>query len=79
MEDIDRYSDSAEDLDMVYCFLDFQEIKEEPRKTQNPVMDRLVSKHPAQSASQKPLSVKSDAAGKNKPCPGDDLIYLNTR
>lgn len=64
---IDLYLDSAEDPDIVCCFLDFQEIKEDPRKTQKPVMERLVSKQPAQSASQKALRRKSDSAEKNKP------------
>jgi hypothetical protein len=61
---INLYLDSAEDLEMVSCFLNFHEIKEYPRKTQNPVMDLRVSEHPAQSASQNALSLKSEAARK---------------
>jgi hypothetical protein len=50
---MDLYSDSAEERETVCCFLDFQEMRESPIKTQQPVMDLRVSKHPAQSASQK--------------------------
>ena len=35
---IARYSASADDLDTLVCFLDFQEIIEFPRKMQNPEM-----------------------------------------
>ena len=37
-----RYSDFAKDLKTICCFLNFQEIKDSPRKTQNPVTDLLV-------------------------------------
>ena len=45
------YSTSAEDLDTVCCFLDFHEISECPRNTQNPVVDLLVSMQLPQPAS----------------------------
>jgi hypothetical protein len=45
------YSASAEDLEIVVCFFDFQEIKELSRKTQYPVTDLLESTQPAQSKS----------------------------
>jgi hypothetical protein len=48
------YSASDDDLDTVVCFLAFHETKDEPMKKQYPVVDFLVSKHPAQSASVKP-------------------------
>jgi hypothetical protein len=64
---------------MVWCFLDFQEINEDPRKKQHPVMDRLVSEQPAKSASQIAFSLKSDFARKKRPCPSAALTYLNTR
>ena len=70
------YSDSAEDLDTTCCFLHFQEIKESPRKIQNPKTDLLVSGHAAQSASQYDLSLNSDSANKNQPCPGLLFKYL---
>jgi hypothetical protein len=47
-----RYSASALDLDTVVCRLDDHEMREEPRKMQNPDVDRLVSGQPAQSASE---------------------------
>jgi hypothetical protein len=37
------YSISTEDRDTIDCFLDFQEIKDEPRNMQKPEMERLVS------------------------------------
>ena len=49
---IDLFSDFAEDCETVCCFFDFHEIKDSPRKTQNPVTDLLVLGHEAQSASQ---------------------------
>lgn len=48
---IARYSASADNRETVCCFLDFQDINEPPRKTQNPVIDLLVSTHEPQSAS----------------------------
>ena len=40
---IARYSDFADDLKTITCFLDFHEIREFPRKMQNPVTDLLVA------------------------------------
>ena len=68
------YSISAEDREMVCCFLDFQDTKESPRNKQNRVTDFLVSGQAAQSASQKTLRLKSEEAGKNKPRLGANLI-----
>jgi hypothetical protein len=53
------YSASEEDFEMVCCFLAFHEIRDEPKKKQYPDIDLLVSKHPAQSASEYPRSCKS--------------------
>ena len=50
---MDLYSTSAEDLKTILCFFDFQEIKESPMETQNPVMERFVSGQVAQSESAK--------------------------
>ena len=47
-----RYSASALDLETMVCHLDDHEMKEEPRKTQKPDVERLVSGQPAQSASE---------------------------
>ena len=41
------YSASAEDLETVNCFLDFQDTKESPMKMLYPVTDFLVSEHEA--------------------------------
>jgi hypothetical protein len=65
-----QYFASTEDLEIVCCFLDFQEINEPPMKMQKPVMDLQVSTHPAQS--------ESKSAGKNRPCVGEFLTYLKT-
>jgi len=53
VEAMDRYSASTEDLETACCFLDFQEMRESPKKTQYPVIERRVSGQPAQSESQK--------------------------
>jgi len=54
--------------------LDFQLISEEPRKTQKPIVDRLVCGQLAQSKSQKPLRWRSELAEKKSPCPGVPLM-----
>eukprot|EP00268_Persea_americana_P033271 TRINITY_DN32976_c3_g1_i1.p2 TRINITY_DN32976_c3_g1~~TRINITY_DN32976_c3_g1_i1.p2 ORF type:complete len:110 (-),score=13.35 TRINITY_DN32976_c3_g1_i1:676-1005(-) len=46
-EDMDLYSASAEVLEIVACFLHFHEMREEPKNIHQPVVDRLVSGHPA--------------------------------
>jgi hypothetical protein len=46
------YSASDDDLDIVTCFFALHDTKEFPIKKQQPLVDRLVSKHPAQSASE---------------------------
>ena len=72
---IARYSASADDFDTVVCFLDFQEIRDSPKKTQSPVMERRESWHVPQSASEKALSCRSEVAGYRSPNPGWDLMY----
>jgi len=47
-----RYSASAEDFETVFCFLVFQETKDEPRKMQYPVRDLADNLQDPQSASQ---------------------------
>ena len=61
------YSASADDLEMVGCFLDFQEIRESPKKMQNPVTDFLESAQVAQSASENARNWKEEDVGKSKP------------
>lgn len=48
-----HYSASEEDRETVVCFLERHETKDEPRNMQNPVMERRVVKHEAQSESLK--------------------------
>lgn len=59
-----RYSASVEDRETVGCFLDFQEINELPKNTQNLVIDRLVSGQVAQSESLNALSCRGESLGK---------------
>jgi hypothetical protein len=51
------YSDSELDLETVVCFLDFHEMREDPRNTQKPETDFLVVGQLAQSESAKPESL----------------------
>ena len=53
------YSVSVEDLDTVSYLLADHEIKFEPRKMQNPVVDLRVSLQPAQSLSLKAVRGRS--------------------
>lgn len=55
MEAMELYSNFADDWEIIVCFIDFYEIKESPRNTQKPVIDLLVSAHPAQSELVKAL------------------------
>jgi hypothetical protein len=72
------YSASEEDLEMVGCFLAFQQIREFPIKKQYPVIDFLVSMHPPQSASVKPTKLSDEHLGNKRPVPGQPLRYLRT-
>ena len=72
------YSASEEDLDTVICFLVLQEMRELPKKKHWPEIDLLVSRQPAQSASEKPCKVMEELLGKNKPLPGQTLRYLRS-
>ena len=60
---IERYSVSAEDLDTMTCFFVFQEIRECLRKTNHPVIERLVSGQVVQSKSHQPDKDKSHQSG----------------
>ena len=48
VEDIERYSASAGDLDTVVCLLHFHEIGDVPRNIHQLVVERRVSEQPAQ-------------------------------
>lgn len=61
------HSNSANDLETVCCFLDFQETKDSLIKTQYHVVCLQVSEHAAQSASAKVLICNSDLLENNKP------------
>ena len=75
---IDLYSNSAKDRETICFFFDFHEIKDSPRKTQNPVTDLLVSGHKAQSASAKAFKCSSDLLEKKKSWPGELFRYCKT-
>lgn len=57
---IDLYSISADDMDTVCCFLDFQENNESPKNTKKPETGRRVSGQVAQSESEKALNLILD-------------------
>jgi hypothetical protein len=67
----------VEERETMFCFLDFQQMSEDPKITQKPVMDFRVSGHLAQSESAKPYSLREIAAEKKTPLAGADLRYLN--
>ena len=56
----DLYLASADDNEIVSCFLDFQLIGLSPSKTKYPLTDLLESGHVAQSESQYALMVQSE-------------------
>lgn len=49
VDDMALYSPSSEDREIVFCFVDFHEIKLSHKKTQNLVIDFLVRMHEPQS------------------------------
>jgi hypothetical protein len=51
------YSASVLDLETVFYFLAHQEIKFGPTKTAKPLVDFLLSVHPAQSMSENALTI----------------------
>ena len=51
-----RFSASTEESEVTCYFLDFHDTRDEPRKTQNLEMERLVLGQAAQSESVKALS-----------------------
>ena len=61
------HSNSANDLETVCCFLDFQETKDSLIKTQYHAVYLWVSRHAAQSTSAKALICNSDLLENNKP------------
>lgn len=69
------YSASADEREMVSCFLALKETKESPKKIQNPVTDLRESSQVLQSTSEKARNFKEEAAEKYNPCPGLPLMY----
>jgi hypothetical protein len=51
------YSTSMLDLDTIFCFLAHHDIKFGPKNIANPPVDFRSSMHPAQSASEKALTI----------------------
>lgn len=64
------YSASTEERAIVDCFLDFQETKESPKKTEKPVIDFLVLAQEAQSMLESALNYIEEDEAKNNPWPG---------
>lgn len=60
------------------CSLLFNEISEESKKKEKPIIDFRVSGHVPQSKSLKPLSYASDVARKNIAFLGAPFTYLRT-
>ncbi|KAJ0565451.1 hypothetical protein HanIR_Chr06g0262751 [Helianthus annuus] len=69
---------SAEDLDIVDCFLLFHEIREFPKKIQKPVTYFLELTHLPQSESAKALRSKGAPFLNRIPFPEDPLRYLKS-
>ena len=70
------YSASVLDLDTVACFFAHQDIRLGPKKIANPPVDRLSSRHPAQSESEKALTSVDEDLLKVRPVFRVFLIYL---
>lgn len=73
------YSALVEDLEIVGCFLDCQQIKELPKKTQNPDVESLVSGHLAQSEFDYPLIDVMSPADRVMPASIVPFKYLSMR
>ena len=73
------YSAYVLDLDTVVCFLAHQDIRFGPKKIANPPVDRLSSRHPAQSESEKALTRVDGDLLKVRPVFRVFLIYLTMR
>lgn len=71
---IARYSSSALDREITYCFFERQETGLEPKVIKKPVTERRVVGQLAQSESVYATSYKSQSEEKNRPCPGVPLI-----
>ena len=54
-------------------------MRDEPKNTQKPEMDRLLSRQVAQSESENAFNQILEIDGKNMPCLGVLLMYFKTR
>ena len=72
------YFTSADDLETVDYFFDFQETNESPMNIQYPVTDLLVSGHEVQSEFVKPFTCNSELTEKKIPLPGSFFKYCKT-
>jgi hypothetical protein len=73
------YPASVLDLDTVACFLAFYEIRFDPTYTAKPPVDLLSSRQPAQSASEKALTIVEEDLLKRNPREIVPRKYLNMR
>ena len=73
------YSASVLDRETVACFLALHEIKLGPKNTAKPPVDRLSSRQPAQSESEKALKSVDDDLQKFRPILRVFLTYQNIR
>lgn len=74
-----RYSASVEDLEIVCCFLDCQEIISEPRNKQKPELDHMSSISDAQSTLERPTRSRESPLHciKYSLCSNVQLMYLS--
>ena len=73
------YSASVLDLETVACFLALQDIKLDPKNTAKPPVERLSSRQPAQSESEKALISAEDDLLKFRPMLNVFFTYLTIR
>lgn len=76
MAAIALYSDSAEDLHIVFYFFYFQETRKFPMNAHKLVVDRHVSGQFAQFAFDYATTCSCEFAEKNIPCPRVPFTYL---
>ena len=70
---INRYSASADSLDIMDCFLDFNEMREDLRNAQTLEMNRQVSKHATQSESANAFKLSFTFGWEEKALPWREL------
>ena len=73
------YSASVLDLETVACFLALQDIKLGPKNTAKPPVERLSSRHPAESESEKALTSAEDDLLKFRPMLNVLFTYITIR